>query len=232
MIRDGLDSSPEASSELLRFSRQEYYLKVHPANYIVPQSWTTAGTLSWDEWESYLRKSNVRKRSKSTFISDPRYTPTIKDSSDVPDEMGSVIYGLGVLLWGLLRRDFSMPPFTNPLGFARIWAGLYRRSLAELSVSSRTLALIMGCFSVKNRETRFLRRFQDGLFDQPPADDTVYDPPDIFTIDDFLQTLDKAQSILKRYRLTVQNHQPRQLIPVNLAQETRTFDPWEDVDNE
>jgi len=207
--------------------------KLHPANYLVPKKWqTNYGTLTWDDWRKIILKNKIRRRPKRDLISDIRYTPTIRNAYDENDKELSVINGLGVLLIGLLIGDFELPPFWNPIGLERVWVTLSKALLLEHPISSRTYGIIEACFSRRNLETRLIKVFQKEVFEKEPADDTLYDPPEIFTVQEFINQVKKAQQILTKYQLTVQEHQPRQLIPVSLIQLTREYNPYEEIINE
>jgi hypothetical protein len=207
--------------------------KLHPSNYLVPKEWQAGyGTLTWDDWRRVILENKIRQRAKKDLISDIRYTPTIKNAYDENDKELSVINGLGVLLLGLLRRDFELPPFWNPVGLERVWATMAKVLLSGHPVSSWTYGIIEACFSKRNLETRLIKVFQKEVFEREPADDTVYDPPVILTVQEFINQVKKAQVILGKYQLTVQEHQPRQLIPVSLIQLTREYNPYEEIRNE
>jgi hypothetical protein len=53
-------------------------------------------------------------------------------------------------------------------------------------------------------------------------DDTTKDPPEIGTLTQLGDTLAQSQRILSRYQLSVQNHEPRQLVPIRLDQLSRS----------
>jgi hypothetical protein len=59
------------------------------------------------------------------------------------------------------------------------------------------------------------------LFD----DDTTLDPPGIENLEQFQSCIRKARQVLEGYQMTLQQHVPRQLIPVKL--EHFTHPDWE-----
>ena len=149
---------------------------------------------------------------------------------DFYDKDLSVIFGLGLILVGLLSRNFEIPPYSNHITGARRGINSFFIKVKDYPVSSRTLGIIQGCFSKKNRETRLLEGIQK-FTGFSPDDDTLYDPPEIFTLCDLIEHIKKAQSVLEKFQLTVQNHQPRQLVPLSLVQLTRKYNPYQDIED-
>ena len=58
-------------------------------------------------------------------------------------------------------------------------------------------------------------------------DDTTKDPPEIGTLTQLGDLLAQSQRILSGYQLSVQNHEPRQLVPFRLDQMSRSS--WSSV---
>ena len=213
--------------------KQSKFSKIHPSNYLVPQQWKSLDRIpTWEDWRNNLTKEHkVTCRCKVDFLCDSRYTPVITNPYDQNDNEVSVINGLGALLLGLLIKSFKFLPFWNPIGLQRAWITLARRYLSDYPVSSRTSVIIASCFSKRNRETRLIKEFQK-IKDFRPDEDTIYDPPEIFTITSLINNVKSSQKILEKYQITVQEHQPRQLIPVSLIQLTRKNNPYEEIENE
>ena len=124
---------------------------------------------------------------------------------------------------GLIARDFDLFPLLNSLNLQRQYNNSFLSKLENYPVSSWTRAIISSCLSKKNQENKFVRVYQESLFSDS---DTIYDPPEIDTIESFISYLKKAQSVLENFQITVQNHQPRQLIPISLRQLTKEYDPY------
>lgn len=211
----------------------ERYYRVHPSNYLLPIEWIrNSSVLSWEDWKKCIdiqhkNSKTVKLRSTGETIYDYRYTPVILDPYSCENRELSVIHGLGILLIGLLLKDFKYPAIYNPIGMQKVWVSVLKAKLEYYPVSSRTLGIINGCLSKRNLETKFLTTYQRELI---PDDDTIIDPPEIFTISDFIQNVEKAQKILESYQLTVQEHGPRQLIPVSLIQLTRDYNPYKHIE--
>lgn len=78
-----------------------------------------------------------------------------------------------------------------------------------------TSDILSGCFSKRNIETLFQIRLEEETFRYD--DDTEYDPPLVHNLQDLVSLLEFAQGKLKMQQLSVSNHQPRQLTPINLV---------------
>ena len=63
-------------------------------------------------------------------------------------------------------------------------------------------------------------------------DDTDLDPPEIASIQDFINNAVEAQKKLVKYQLTVQDHKARQLIPCSLIQLRKDCDLEQNIENE
>ena len=216
--------------DLNALASDENPVRIHPANYLIPHKWKDdkddeegVQVLTWESWWRRTREQKV-EIIKPIFdhINDTRYTPTIEDMYNTTNAEMSVIYGLGVILVGLITRNFDFSPFWNLANYQRNVSLIYRK-LVDVPVSAQTGIILKSCFSNRNRETRILKIYQKEL---SLYDDTQNDPDDIFTIMDLIKNIEKAQNILKHYQLTVQGHKPRQLIPVSLVQLSRNYNPY------
>jgi hypothetical protein len=61
-------------------------------------------------------------------------------------------------------------------------------------------------------------------------DDTTSDPPEIGTLGRLERALAHSKRILAQYQLSVQNHAPRQLVPIRLDQMSRKT--WGEVEGD
>ncbi|AUS95241.1 hypothetical protein [Clostridium thermosuccinogenes] len=220
------------NSQLFEDVNERYY-SVHPSNYILPKEWIECrSNMSWEDWKNAIdihrNNKTVKLRKLKEVIYDYRYTPVILDPYSYENRELSVIHGLGILLIGLLSKSFSFPAIYNPIGMQKVWTSVLKAKLEYYPISSRTLGIIYGCLSKRNIETKFLSIYQHELV---PDDDTIFDPPHIFSISDFIQNIEKAQKILESYQLTVQEYSPRQLIPVSLIQLTRDYNPYKQIED-
>lgn len=207
-----------------------YLTKIHPSNYLISKSWIKRpARLTWNQWRGIITKEKVSLKENKHLITDSRYTPDFMDPGGVANAELSAISGLGKLLIGLIARNFDFFPLANPSSIHREYSNILLFKLESCSISSWTHAIINACLSGKNRENKFLKVYQDSLIYDS---DTVYDPPEIDTLEQLISFLTKAQDILEKFQITVQNHQPRQLIPISLRQLTSTYDPYiEDESN-
>lgn len=197
--------------------------KVHPANYFIStdwiQKWDENYIPTWEEWQDFCGKTKVIMANKNELIEDFRYTPKIEDPYNSSNNGISLVHGVASIFIGLLIRSFELPAYWNVPGTQKIWLYHAKKRVNEYSLSAPTLSIIEACFSKKNRGTMFLKAFLSGQ--QTLIDDTSYDPPEIFELETLLKYIRSAQDILKRYQLSVQDNQPRQLTPISLIQRTR-----------
>lgn len=216
----------------LLLEEDSQYFKIHPVNYVIPRAWTEdCNELTWECWKSIVGKEKLNIRADSSLlISDFRYTPIITDPFNKINRELSVVNGLGVMLLGLLTRSFDFPPYWNPRGMQRAWIQLSGARLKESPVSSRTNLIISSCFSKRNRETVYSKIYQSDL--TKVDDDTDLDPPEIASIQDFINNAVEAQKKLVQYQLTVQDHKARQLIPCSLIQLRKDCDLEQNIENE
>lgn len=199
-------------------------LNIHPANYLISTKWTDlTNNYSWEEWKLFVKEETIKKAKESKCINDDRLTPEFYDPFNVPSVELSAINGIGIILCCLLCRDFRLTPEFNLLGLQRKSVGSIIRKLQYHSISSFTSKIIQGCFSVKNKETKFIKIYQENL--KKLSDDTNYDPPDIYNLLTFEKLIIKSQSILDKYQLSVSEKAPRQLIPITFKSILR-----EDID--
>jgi hypothetical protein len=206
---------------LQAFGATEALDVIHPENILVPRNWLSSSpaggqsekTWTWQNWRQQVRQQAKIRFSKMR-LDDFRIHPS---RVAVESKGLSRVRGLAQILWGLIRRDFSLPAVWNIRGEERAVAGLIQHELEHLRISSITLAILEAALSFRNRETVLFPLFPS-LFGNVEANDTLLDPPLIRTINDFDQALVRAQSILEGRQVTVLNHQPRQLIPANIGQ--------------
>jgi len=223
-----LDIVEQIALRLRDFSEfeQSRLESIHPANYIVPRKWTEPceGVLTWEKWKREYPREIVSRT--APLIRDPRFTPGI-DNGDPDTRQLAPVHGLGMVLLALLRRSFEWPAQWNVPSMFRSRAHPRFHELHNVACSSWTSAILQACLFPRPRETLVLRKWN-----QPSgADDTATDPPFIYNLSTLERYIRKAKSVLERYHLTVQNHEPRQLIPLSLTQRTRA--EWEqDVDVE
>jgi len=147
-------------------------------------------------------------------IQDNRYTPLNPDSQLFSEV--NPVRGLGLLLYGLLRKSFDLPAIWNGPGHAEVLGMLPKLLLAEMTCSSWTLGVLLGCLQSRAVENLFLRRHRlEGYsFD----DDTLRDPIQFINAGGVLRALITCQDHLKRHQLSTMNQSARQLTPVSIRQ--------------
>ena len=191
---------------------------VHPQNFRVPDEWLDEGNiLTWEAWRSKIAKHPL-KFTPGAKIKDIRWW-TGAHSTLAEKEMDKVA-AMAVLLLGLLSRDFRWPATWNSGGQMLARSGLVRSILARVACSSWTAAILEGCLLPRQRETALWPLVFQHQFG---VDDTAEDPPEFTDLTHLEKGFEKAEEVLAGYQISVQNHQPRQMVPISLTQLTRKF---------
>jgi hypothetical protein len=192
--------------------------QVHPANFRVPIDWVDNDEPTWESWkEKGVRKNKLRRVQyvrTSVRITDARYTPLNAPTSALFQSVNPV-RGLGLVLYGLLRRDFALPSIWNGYGHADVLVMLPPLLMGAMTCSSWTMGVLQGCLLPRVTENQLLR----GKWREVPLDDdTLHDPPMFFSAAEVNTALRKCQSVLEKYQLSTLDNRARQLIPVNIRQ--------------
>jgi hypothetical protein len=171
--------------------------------------------------------------SESEQIVDRRYTPLL-ESHPLFREIDPV-RGLGLLLYGLLKRSFDLPAAWNGPGHATILAMLPRLLLADMTCSSWTLGVLLGCLNSRTTENLVLRRQNKLRF--ALDDDTLRDPVLFLNASDVERALGICQDKLRMYQLSTIRERARQLTPIRVRQLTepdwaKVFPPFQAGDDE
>ncbi len=132
--------------------------------------------------------------------------------------------GLGLLLYGLLKKSFELPSIWNGPGHSDVLIMLPRLLLSEMTCSSWTLGVLQSCLLSRSTENMILStRQQKGPID----DDRLLDPYPLITAREVAVVLSVCQEVLKNCQLSTLRHRARQLTPINVRQLT---DPnWSEV---
>lgn len=200
--------------------------ELHPANILLDPIWTAgpngADRWTWTGWHAHAREAPLVV---STYkIEDYRRQSLSGANLDPAERWIYQLRGCGLLLLGLITKDFSLPAWWNVRGLERDIAAFVRRRLEEAIISSRSQAIIEAATLPRSIETRLIQRAPWAfLGDRASAviTDTRSDPPLLRDIEDLKGAIVDAQAVLQRNQLTVLNHAPRQLVPMNIIQLTR-----------
>jgi hypothetical protein len=204
---------------IITSSNIEYYYNYpfHPANFFVPKEWKEIPNqgLSWEKWSGIIKSGDIQIR-KGNKIFDPHYKIYTEKHQKINKEFG-VIRGIGLLLVGLITQSYNWPIPWHKGGYGSDDAAFYYLRSKEVPVSSWTMAILETTLLSRPYETFFLE-----LAYQPTSDDdTTLDPPKISTIIQLKDCIKKSITVLAQNQITVQDHMPRQLIPVKIQQLTR-----------
>ena len=143
-------------------------------------------------------------------VQDQRFVHSRGDRDRALDQVA----GVATILLGLLRRSFRWPALWNPIEERRIRSGIMRGLLRQSPCSSWTMAVIEGSLLPRNRETVLLGM----LMSLKEDDDTPHDPPRFASLSELIRGLGRAKRVLETYQISVQNHEPRQMVPISLTQ--------------
>ncbi|WP_263408556.1 hypothetical protein [Terriglobus tenax] len=188
---------------------------IHWSEFWIPAMWLepTDSIPRWDTWNSALEKGTVISRHIPASLH-----PIGIDVPIVEKEFLD-LQEFGLVLLGLLRRDFTLPAAWNMPGRESDSGEISRELIRQVAASSWTTAILEACLIPRQKENfLFDHKLLSGFGGD---DDTAYDPPRIFTKRDLRHYLERATEVLEQGQITVHNHQPRQLIPLRLEQISR-----------
>ncbi len=229
---------------LLKFGTDETRLDhLHPGNVLISAAWLdkrpgdgTNARWTWESWRHAMRQSKDGVRLTKVAIQDYRRQPRLgPDQNDLLSVWEARLRGCGLLLIGLIARDFALPSHWNVEGGERDTATFLRALLEEVPVSSHTLAILEASLLPRSSETARMRLTPWAFFGIKKVEvinDTRSDPPILRGVADLIKAIERAQAVLERGQISVLNHAPRQLIPMNVRQLKRTAEPVveQDVD--
>jgi hypothetical protein len=195
---------------------------VHPANFRIPAEWLQwqeerGKKPSWDEWRASVERNKIGYVAKEDRVRDFRYTPLIA-SSALFFEINPV-RGIGLLLYGLLRKNFDLPAIWNGPGHGDVLTKLPRLLLAEMTCSSWTLGILAGCLWPRATENLFQKRYPQQEY--TPENDTLQDPISFLDTDELGKAIRISQTNLTHYQLSTIGGRARQLTPVSIRQLTQ-----------
>jgi hypothetical protein len=184
---------------------------VHPANYLIPLNWLEAGEVGWDEWKQLVSQNPLKLVETSNLIDDFRYFPVSNmwNSTRAILFMGNgelpLVIGYSMLLLKLLSKSFIWPPTANKIEFIdQLYTQAYK-ILEQEPLSSDMRNLLGAIFSKKSIDIFY-------SYESIPLDKEK----SITGLKDFLFYLDKIQTRLLNFQLTLKGREPRQLIYINI----------------
>lgn len=201
---------------------------LHPSNLLLPMTWLAdkppvqfaQSSWTWEAWRQVARDpARTVKLTRST-IKDYRRHPTAIWPLE-PEAWRGRLRAIGLLLLGLVRADFRLPAIWNVRGLERDVTTFVKKELEETALSSRSQAILEASLLPRSAETAIMRLNAWAFFGDPETpriNDTTTDPPDIPDLESLLAEIASAQSILQVKQISVLNHAPRQLIPMNVVQ--------------
>jgi hypothetical protein len=194
---------------------------IHPVNFRIPAAWLSTpkggkAELSWDEWRERVEQETVVYVAASNRVQDRRYTPII--AHDLLFELNPV-RGIGLLLYGLLRRSFDLPAIWNGPRHADVLNSLPRLLLEEMACSSWTLGFLAGCLWPRTSENLMQKRYPQ--IGYTAEDDTLQDPIAFDDMESVRGALAIAEQNLRKYQLSTMGDRARQLTPISVRQLTR-----------
>lgn len=195
---------------------------LHPANFKVPREWLPKNAPTWAEWVRLMRPNGssvqVEIVPEKFLVEDSRYTP-ISGPENTLFESINQVRGLGLLLYGLLRRSFELPCVWNGPGHRDVLSLLPQLLLQGMTCSSWTLGIMQACLQSRAMENLF--------FQAKPTlavqldNDSLHDPIRLRTPKEVCNVIEKCQAILERNQLSTINHRARQLTPISIRQLSR-----------
>ena len=191
---------------------------VHPGNFTVPAAWCEDTEPTWDEWRERSGSNQPEGKSRVVYqpqpirIADSRYSPL--NSKNPLFVSVNPVRGLGLLLYGLLRKTFDLPALWNGPGHADVLGMLPRLLLQESTCSSGTLGVLLGCLHPRVTENLFQK--SASLVVQAIDDDSLHDPMRFMSAGEVAEGVRKCQSLLEECQLSTLGHKARQLTPIDI----------------
>ncbi|WP_231461731.1 hypothetical protein [Pedobacter sp. Leaf132] len=187
-----------------------YYL-VHPANYLIPLKWLEAGKVGWDEWKQIVSENRLKLVETQNLIDDFRYFPVsnVWNNTRAILFMGNgelpLVIGYSMLLLKLLSKSFIWPPTANKIEFIdQLYTQAYQ-ILEQEPLSSDMRNLLGAIFSKKSIDIFY--SYENIVLDKEKS---------IKGLKDFQFYLEKIQTRLLNFQLTLKGREPRQLIYINI----------------
>lgn len=209
--------------------------RLHPSNIFVPKTWITAKAplnskrWTWEAWRREVSQGGSSIEFSSYPIVDYRLTQNGEEALSAWERQ---LRGCGLLLLSLLRKDWSFPPDWNVRGNQRDISGFVRHILEDVIVSTKTLEILESALLPRSVETRIIVQFPTlffGIGDNNEIRGTNTDPPIIRNADELLDGITKSQSSLSALQISVLDHAPRQLVPMDVIQLTRSAVPIDEA---
>jgi hypothetical protein len=169
---------------------------------------------TWDSWQQ-TAKSGVVYVTETERILDLRYTPIV-DKGLFPEI--NVARGLGLLLYGLLRKSFDLPAIWNGPGHADVLAKMPRLLLADATCSTWTLGILASCLWPRVSENLILRQYP--MPEYKSDVDTLRDPVLFLDGREIGRAVKISQDNLVLYQLSTMGNRARQLTPISIRQLT------------
>ncbi len=190
----------------------------HPANFILPENWIKKNNWqTWEKWEQEMRENTIDPNSDDQRIEDDyRIYPFWFSEKTIVNERNKAInqlYGLGLLLLGLLRRSFDWPSRWFLPSHFRDWRGLFRELYYKSACSSYTIKILEGILLPIYLQKKYDK--VNEYIDYKLDDDKEFDPPLIRNIDELKKEIIYAKDELKKYQISAYKQCPRQLVPIN-----------------
>lgn len=189
---------------------------VHPANFRIPREWCEIKEPTWDQWKRLVQDERIERVADRYSIRDRRYTPVIKGNMLFTEI--NPVRGLGLLLYGLLSCNFSLPAIWNGHGHSDVLVMLPKILLNRMTCSSWTLGLLQGCLMPRPLENMYIKQKSEGHYID---DDTLHDPVSFINAKEVADALSVCQKVLEKFQLSTFGHEARQLTIIDILQLTQ-----------
>ncbi|MDB5617039.1 hypothetical protein [Tardiphaga sp.] len=213
--------------------RIELLDELNPTNILLPKEWLapnppsnfTLRRWTWESWKQVVRQGEPNVTTVRYPISDFR-----RDLAETPldreqnQQWLNRLRGVGLLLLGLCCQDFRLPASWNIRGSERDIGRFVKKRLEDATISSGTQGIIEAALLSRSAETALIRFYPQLFLGSRILDrvnDTASDPPLITDVAKLHSEILTSQETLERGQISVLNHAPRQLIPMNVFQLTR-----------
>jgi len=222
--------------EKTRQTHEDFFMdnpdkKLHLANFIISADLLKDKSnkiYSWLDWSNKIRFEGgaVQLVDYAFQISDERLTTKALLESERQVGERAKVHALGVMLLQLISHNTNFPWVWNSTDKSLIWEGLCYKSIQDSPISSYSLLILQSCFSTKNRESFYMATELDNIKGDTSKSVPIID--DVLTLKKYIL---KAQEVIERYQLSMEDNAPRQLLPISLEQFSIQNNPFETPNN-
>lgn len=218
-ILDYLNMDTSVSFNFNESFEQNDFLNCAPCNFYIDKD-----IIKYENWGDLDKYFDTMIIHRKEVCDDYRFDSLFYNHSSIAKEKRQV-YSCAVLLVCLLTGTLNFDPM---IGRSSKIERNYRQLINKLNhihVSSYTQAIIIGALSDKRFELH--NNTVLDLYDKTNREDSLDEVIEIETLSDFAREINGALNTLKHYQLTLQDQDPKQLVPISLKNLSKAYNPYD-----